>query len=328
MKAIVRRAYGGPEQLAIQQVPAPTARSGDVVVRVRALGLNRAEIYFRQGAWGDVHAISGIECVGEVAEDADGVLARGQLVIAMMGGMGRTIAGSYAEYTRVPRHNVVAIHNTHGLSFAELAAIPESYATAWTCLEGNLALQARQTLLIRGATSALGQAALNIAVRAGACVIVTVRDHSKADSLRELGAQCVVMEKTSLSEDVRREHPRGIDAVLDLVGTTTLLDSLKAVRRDGRVCLAGFLGGSEPVAQFQPLMHLPSGVHLSFFGSAFVFGSQDYPLDAVPFDSFFLRAAQGLYRAKPAHVFAFDEIVSAHRMMDRNATRGKVVVTM
>ena len=95
-----------------------------------------------------------------------------------MGGMGRTINGSYAEYTSVPVSNVVAIESE--LSWAELAAIPESYATAWTCLHRNLELKSGQTLVLRGATSALGQAALNIAAHAGANVIATTRNPDRA----------------------------------------------------------------------------------------------------------------------------------------------------
>ena len=137
----------------------------------------------------------------------------------------------------------------------------------------NLALAAGRTVLIRGATSALGQAAVNIAVGIGAQVIATTRNPDRLATLRALGAHDAMRDGASLSQECAEHHPKGIDAVLDLVGTSTLLDSLAMARPDGRVCMAGFLGGGEPLAGFDPLLHMPSGVHLSFFASAFTFGN-------------------------------------------------------
>ena len=324
MRAIVIKQYGGPEQLVLQDLPEPAPMPGHVVIEVEAFGLNHAEIYFRQGAWGEVAKVSGIECVGRVQADPDGRFRIGQTVAALMGGMGRTIDGSYAELTRVPAGNVVPIEAT--LPWEELAAMPESYATAWTCLMRNLALKPEQTILIRGATSALGQAALNIAAHAGAHVIATTRKPDRFATLQALGARETLIEAPKLAEQIRTRHPRGIDAVLDLVGNSTLLDSLAAVRPDGRVCMAGFLGGGAPIAAFDPLMNMPSGVHLSFFASAFTFGNADYPLSAIPLQRMVDRAASGAYKAKPARVFRFDEIQDAHRLMESNGANGKIVV--
>lgn len=326
MRAIVRQAFGGPEQLLIKEVPTPQAKAGEVLIRVGAFGLNRAEQYFRKGLWGDVAPISGIECVGEVESDVDGSLPRGQKVIALMGGMGRSIPGSYAEYVCVARSNVVAIDTN--LAWAELAAIPESYATAWSCLHDNVAIQAGQVIVIRGAGSALGKAAINIAVRAGAKVIATVRNVNNAASLTAAGVQDVLVEKAELSADIRARFPLGVDGVMDIVGNTTLFDSLRMVRRSGRVCLAGFLGGGAPITEFNPLMQLPSGAHLSFFASAFVYGTASYPLSDIPFQSIIDDVETGKYRAKPAQVFKFDDIQAAHRMLDAETAGGKIVVVI
>src|SRR5689334_14641865 len=169
MRAIVIKQYGGPEVLALEERPEPQAQLGQVVVDVKAFGLNRAETYMRSGAWGDVAEITGIECAGIVKSDAEGRFAPGQKVAALMGGMGRLINGSYAERVSVPATNVVPI--VTNLSWEEFAAISESYATAWSAVRGNLDLLPGQTLLVRGATSSLGQAAVNIAVELGARVI-------------------------------------------------------------------------------------------------------------------------------------------------------------
>ena len=325
MRAIARQDYGGPEQLLLQQVPDPEPLAGHVLIDVKAFGLNHAEIYFRTGAWGDVARVSGIECVGTVRADPDGRFAAAQRVATLMGGMGRTIDGSYAEQVRVRAAHVVPIDTT--LSWEDFAAIPESYTTAWTCLTRNLALAREQTLLIRGATSALGQAALNIATHAGARVIATTRNPQRLDSLMALGVHAAMLDDATLSRRIRERHPEGVDAALDLVGNSTLLDSLAAVRPDGRVCLAGFLGGGAPIAAFDPLAHMPSGVHLSFFAS-FMFGTPPYPLSDVPLQALVDRVAAGSYKAKPVKVFRFEDIQAAHRLMESNQANGKIVVRL
>src|SRR5882724_9050500 len=158
MKAMTIKEHGGPDQLVLAELPVPAPAQGEVLIRVKALGINRAETYMRKGAWGKVARVSGIECVGLVEQDTTGRFPKGGTVAAIMGGMGRTRNGSYAEYTCVPATNVFALDTD--LDWAELAAIPESYATAWSCLIHSLHLEKEQVLLVRGATSALGQAAL------------------------------------------------------------------------------------------------------------------------------------------------------------------------
>lgn len=326
MRAIVIKQYGGPSQLAIEEIPEPAPASGEVIIEVKAFGLNHAEIYFRKGLWGDVAKVSGIECVGLVKSDPDGRFRPGQKIVTLMGGMGRTINGSYAQFTRVPAANVVAIEST--LPWASLAAVPESYATAWTCLIRNLALKKGHVVLVRGATSALGQAAVNISAHLGARVIATTRNSARFATLREIGAEKTLLEGPNLAARIRKDFPDGIDAVLELVGTSTLLDSLAAVRPDGRVCMAGFLGGGDPISAFNPLLHMPSGVHLSFFASAFTYGNRDYPLSDIPFQTIVDRVADGAYHARPAKVFRFEQIQDAHRLMESNEANGKIVVTL
>lgn len=323
MRAIIIEKYGEPDVLAIQQRPDPVAKPGHVVIEVKAFGINHAETHMRKGEWPEITEISGIECAGLVKSDPDGRLKPGQKVVALMGGMGRRIAGSYAEYTNVPASNVVGVKTN--LPWEELAAIPESYATAWTCLHGNLSLASGQTIAIRGATSALGQAALNIAADAGARVIATTRNPQRAAMLEKLGAKEVMIETPQLSERLRELHPDGVDAVLDLVGNSTVLDSLVMVKRGGRVCEAGWLGGLAPIASFNPILQMPSGAHLSLFGS-FMFGTPQFPLSDVPMQKIVDRVADGTYRAKPAQVFRFDEIRDAHRQMESNQANGKLVV--
>lgn len=324
MKAIVRTRFGGPEVLGVADRPVPAVKPGCVLIRVRAFGLNRAELYMRRGLWGDVAEVSGIECAGSVVLDATGTLREGQTVVALMGGMGRTIDGSYAEYVLVPATNVVPIETS--LDWEHLAALPEAYAVAWTCLHRNLEVRAGQLLVVRGGTSSLGQAAIDIACQLGVEVIASSRRPEGKALLRSRGAAHAVTNADELC--AAPDWPGGkVDAVLDLIGNRTVLDSMRAARRGGRVCLAGFLGGLAPLADFDPLSQMPSGVHLSFFGS-FNFGTANFALSDVPMQQIVDFESSGLYRGKPAHVFGLSEVPIAHALMERNEAVGKCVVLL
>jgi NADPH:quinone reductase-like Zn-dependent oxidoreductase len=323
MRAIVITEPGGPEVLQIQEVADPVPGDQEVLIAVKAFGVNHAETHMRKGEWPEATPISGIEAVGTVVSDPSGVLAGGTTVLTIMGGLGRTRNGSYAEYTVAPAANVARIETS--LDWTDLAAIPESYATAWLALHGNLELEAGQWLLVRGATSALGQAAVNIASDLGARVIATTRRESRVPLLRSLGAEGVVIESGAVAGEVRELAPGGADRVLDLVGNSALRDSLQAARVKGRVCQAGFLGGLGPVADFLPAFDMPSGVQFSFFGS-FEVGTPACPISAIPFGDIVAKAEAGVYQAKPARVFAFEEIADAHRVMEAGEAAGKLVV--
>jgi NADPH:quinone reductase len=267
MRAIVIEKFGGPDCLVYEDLPEPEPMAGQVVIEVKAFGLNHAEMHMRRGEWAEAAPVSGIECVGLVKAAPGGEFPVGAKVAALMGGLGRTINGSCAEYTRALASNVALIESD--LPWAELAAIPETYATAWTCLFRNLEIAQGQTLVIRGGTSSFGQAAIQLAVNAGARVIATTRN--------------------------------------------------------GRACLAGWLGGLGPIRDFNPLLQMASGVYLTFFGS-FVFGKPGFPLSDVPLQAIAEQAAAGRLKAKPTRVFRFEEIREAHRVMEAGEARGKMVV--
>ena len=324
MRAMVITEPGGPEVLQIQEVADPVPGDGEVLIAVKAFGVNHAETHMRKGEWPEATPISGIEAVGTVVTDPSGVLAEGTKVLTIMGGLGRTRNGSYAQYTAAPAANVAPVETS--LDWADLAAIPESYATAWLALHGNLELKDGQSLLVRGATSALGQAAVNIASDLGARVIATTRREDRTGLLRSLGAEGVVIESGAIAGEVRKLVADGADRMLDLVGNSVLRDSLQAVRVTGRLCQAGFLGGLGPVADFLPAFDMPSGVQFSFFGS-FEVGNPAYPISAIPFQDIVAKAEAGVYQAKPARVFAFEEIADAHRIMEAGEAAGKLVVT-
>jgi NADPH2:quinone reductase len=309
--------------LEIREIPEPEPKAGHAMIEVKAFGINHAEMHMRKGEWAEIADVSGIECVGLIKSCPGGEFAIGTKAAALMGGLGRTINGSYAEFTRAPVSNVAAIESD--LSWADLAAIPETYATAWTCLFRNLEIAGGQTLVIRGATSSFGQAAVNMAVNTGARVIATTRNRERFGLLEGLGVERVEVEGQELSK--RIDETKRIDAVLDLVGNSTILDSLAMLRRGGRACLAGWLGGLAPIADFNPLLQMASGVYLTFFGS-FVFGTRGFPLSDVPLQAIAGDLAAGRYKAKPSRVFRFEDIREAHRVMDAHQANGKMVVVV
>ena len=322
MKAIIISSYGGPEVLAVAELPDPVPAADEVLIAVRAFGLNHAEAYMRSGTFGEVAQVTGIECAGTVVTDPSGRLAAGTAVVAILGGMGRTRNGSYAELVTVPAGNVVEVSTS--LPWTDLAALPEVYATAWAGLRQNLDLRPGQTVLIRGATSALGQAAVNVAAEQGATVIATTRTPDRAALLERIGAKTVLIDDGRLAD----QQSGLADCVFDLVGNRVLRDSLRLVRPHGRVCQLGFLGGLEPVTDFNPIADLPSGVQFSFYGSAFVLGTKEFPLTEIPLTELIGKAESGRYQAKPARVFGFDDIVEAHQVMESGLAGGKMTVSV
>src|SRR6201996_8156910 len=294
MRAIVLEKFGGLDSLVYTDIPKPLPKEGEVVIKVRGFGINHAELHMRRGEWAEAAEVSGIECVGIVDSCPGGEFPVGAKVAALMGGLGRTINGSYAEYTRVRAANVALIESE--LPWSQLAALPETFATAWTCLFRNLKLSAGQTIVIRGSTSSFGQAAVKMAVAAGARVIATARSTNRSPLLEGLGASRVELERRDLASNIA--EAKQLDAVLDLVGNRTILDSLDMLRRGGTACLAGWLGGLDPIGDFNPLLRMPSGVNLNFLGS-FVFGEPGFPLSDVPLGDIAQQVADGKLDAAP-----------------------------
>jgi NADPH:quinone reductase-like Zn-dependent oxidoreductase len=164
-----------------------------------------------------------------------------------------------------------------------------------------------------------------MSVAAGARVIATSRTRERFAMLEKLGVARVELEARDLAAHIA--EAKQLDAVLDLVGNSTILDSLDMLRRGGSACLAGWLGGLDPIGDFNPLARMASGVNLNFFGS-FVFGTPGFPLSDVPLQDIARQVASGRLEAAPSHVFSFDEIHQAHRIMEAGEAGGKMVVVL
>jgi NADPH:quinone reductase len=323
MRAITITKFGPPSVLKILPYPIPTPSKDEVLIHVRAFGLNHAEMHMRRGEWDEWNAITGLECVGTVELDTSGHLSKGEKVIALMGGMGRNRPGGYGEYVTCPASNVLKVETK--LPWAELAAIPEVYATAWSCLFTVLNLQKGERLLIRGATSTIGQAALHLAVDLGAKVTATSRRKERFDLLRSWGAEDVVLEQTPLAPTF--DGKQKFDKTLNLRGNIALLDSLSLTRAGGRMLQAGWLGGLAPVKDFNPMIEMEVGVHFSLFHGK-VLGNEDFPLSRIPMQKIVSKIEEGKWDAKPMKVYKFEEeeVQKAHGELEGHNVGGKIVV--
>ncbi len=320
MKAAVIRGPGAPEVLAIEELPVPKPAPGWILIRVKAFGLNRSELFTRQGLSPSVRfpRVLGIEAVGVVENAPGGEFKPGQTVATAMGGMGRAFDGSYAEYTSVPARQVQAI--TTSLDWDTLGALPEMMQTAWGALNSALRLKAGQSLLIRGGTTSVGLAATVLAKRQGATVTATTRKADRESMLRDNGADHVFIDNGEIAGDVRRVFPDGVDKVLELIGTTTLLDSLQSAARFGSVCMTGMVGNAWELHHFSPMAAIPSTVNLTTYSG----GSQDF-ID-TPLQTVVNEVQAGRMTPKIGRVFQLDDIVEAHRCMQDNAAGGKIVI--
>ncbi|MFF5518611.1 zinc-binding dehydrogenase [Streptomyces coeruleorubidus] len=316
---------GGPDVLQPRELPRPEPRDGWTLVRVTAFGLNRSELFTRRGLSPSVRfpRVLGIECVGIVESSSDPGLSAGTTVAAAMGGMGRRFDGSYAEYTLLPTAQLMPV--TSRLPWHVLAAVPESFLTAYGSLE---ALEPRpgHRLLIRGATSSVGMAALALAAQRGVEVAATTRDPGKGPKLLRHGADHVVVDQGGgLGADVRAIWPDGADRVLDLVGGVTVLDSLRLLAPGGRVCNSGILSDQWIIPEFEPLEDIPSGATLTTFSSSSV-NTGEWARRAL--QEHLDEVEKGGRQVLIDRVFPLDEVAAAHHHMEANRAVGKVVAVV
>lgn len=320
MRAVVLTAPGPVANLVIETLPVPEPAPGWVRIKVMAFGLNRSELHTRLGLAEGVTfpRVLGIEAVGIVDAAPDSDLEPGQQVVAMMGGMGRTFDGGYADYTVVPRSQVIAFSSD--LPWQVIGAVPETLQTAYGSLTTGLDLQRGQSLLVRGGTSSVGLAAVSVAMDLGATVIATTRQPDRVEALKAHGVDHVVLDTGRVVDDVRRIVPAGVHAALELVGTPTLPDTLRSTRVHGTVCFTGMLSNQWVVPDFYPIEYLPRGVRLTAYGG----GSADLPGRVL--QSYLDGLATGSVTLGPTQVHQFNEIRSAHSDMEHNRTFGKHVV--
>jgi NADPH2:quinone reductase len=322
MRAVVLDHPGPPEVLQVREVPVPAPGPGDVLIRVRAFGLNRSELHFRQGVAesGSLPRIPGIEATGVVASAPGTDLREGTQVMTLMGGMGRAFDGGYAEYVLVPAKQVIPFRSA--LPWEQLGAVPEMLQTAYGSLTVGLQAQPGQSLLVRGGTSSIGLALAVLAKRHGLTVLSTTRRPEARAQLEHVGVDHVLIDDGDLAAQVRHLQPTGVDAAVELVGVNTLKDTLRAVRTGGTVCFTGMLSDQWTIDSFYPMDWLPNGVRLTAYSGE----AADLPAHVL--QAFLDDVATGDALIPLGTVYGIDDIVEAHRDMETGRVGGKGVVLL
>ncbi len=305
MHAVVLDAPGPPEALRIRELPVPEPRPGWVLIRVKAFGINRSELHTRLGLAQGVTfpRVLGIEATGVVAAAPGGEFEDGQQVAAMMGGMGRTFDGGYAEFTSVPATQVIPFRSE---------------------LDGSLTVgvdaQPGQTLLIRGGTSSVGMATAILAKDRGLTVLSTTRQPDRVAALKAIGVDHVLLDDGDVAAQARAIVPDGVQAAIELVGTNTLPDTLRATAVHGVVCFTGMLSNQWTVADFYPIEYIPTGVRLTAYGG----DAADLPTDVL--QAYLDAVAAGRLTVPIHRTYTLDEIAQAHADMEHGRATGKLVV--
>lgn len=338
MKAVRFHEHGGPDVLRYEDAPDPERRPGDVIVRVRACALNHLDLWNRRGMERvrfRLPHILGADVAGEVVESDDSGVRAGQRVLLQPGlSCGRCAAcldgrdnecprydvlgsqsdGGYAELVRVPIQNVVPIPDAIG--FVEAAAFPLTFLTAWHMLVTRGRLQAGEDVLVLGAGSGVGQAAIQIAALLGARVIATAGTDEKLAKAREIGAHEVINHHTQpIGDEVRRlTDKRGVDVVIEHVGVATWEQSLKSLAKGGRLVTCGATTGYDAKIDLRFLFTRQYSVMGSYMGTK----------------AELLRAAQFFFAGhlKPIvdTTFPLARAAEAHERLERRAQFGKIVL--
>ena len=315
MEAVVLNGVTPAEQVTLSEVDIPEVRPGWVLVKVKAFGMNHSEQILRlheiENDYIQKSIIPGIECVGEVVNPSDSHFEKGQKVVALMGGMGREFHGSYAEYALLPVHHIFRVDTS--LSWKEMAAVPETYFTAWGSLFECLHLTKKDVLLIRGATCALGYAAMQIAKAIGSKVIATTHKESKLPLLK-------AADEAVLDTGKMQGRLSGVTKALELVGPKTLYDTLHCMEKGGIVCHTGILGGVYALNGFDPIKFIPNGVYLTGFYS-------NAPSQEAMDNIFSFIDDNNLSPCIGAE-YDFSEIKEACMALDSGKVNGKIVVSM
>ena len=330
MRAVVLESHGGPEVLVVREVPVPQPGPDEVLVRVHATALNRADLLQRRGLYPNpfpgVLDIPGMEFAGEVVEATASTAASHHRASRWKSGdhvMGIVSGGAYAEYLTIPAAQ--AMRTPRGMALVDAAAIPEVFITAWDALVVQGGLRPRQTALVHAGASGVGTAAIQICRAMGSRIIVTC-SRTKVQACRDLGADLVVdYAKDDFTKSVAEfTDGGGVEVVLDVIGGDYTVRNVACLARKGRIIQVGTMAG--PSVNFDVASLMPK--RAAIIGTVLrprpkeekIAVSQAFAEALLPdFDA-------GVLKPVIDRRFTLDEIVQAHEHMEANANIGKIVV--
>lgn len=326
MRAVVITKPGGPEVLELRDVPKPSPSYGQVLVRVRATALNRADVLQRQGRYpapADSPAdVPGMELAGEIAEIGEGVSRWrvGQRVFGIVGG------GAYAEF--VVTHERLLAEIPNALSYEQAAAVPEAFITAHDALVTQAQLRASETVLIHAVASGVGLAAVQLTRALGAIPFGTARGKGKIERARELGLEDGWEATGELQEMAvhakRWSGGRGMNVVLDLVGGAYFPASVEAMAPLGRLMIIGTMAGREATIPLGRVLSSRITIRGTMLrGRALeekIAATRAFEDQVVPLFS------RGILRAVVDREFALADVRAAHMRMEANESIGKIVL--
>ncbi len=324
MQAIVFDEFGGPEVLTTREVARPEVRPHDLLVANASIGVNRADMSHRKGAYGRANFgdsdIMGLEIAGTVVDMGSQVRGYtiGDRVMGIVGG------GAYAELSRIDHR--MAMHVPPGLALREAGAVAEVFVTAHEALFHLARLQAGESVLIHAAAGGVGSAAVQLAHAAGARVFATAGG-DKRGAVERFGADEVIDYRTDDFQSVvaRKTHGQGVDVVIDFVGPSYLERNVRSLAVGGRLVVVGLLGGTEgAVLPMDVLLYR----HLQIFGT--VMKSRPPEVKQAMVQRFAQRwldaLAGGVIRPVIDSTYALCEAAQAHRRMESGESVGKILL--
>ncbi|MHA7190023.1 NAD(P)H-quinone oxidoreductase [Arthrobacter sp. MDT2-16] len=323
MRAVVIEGAGGPDVLAVRDVPEPVVRPGEVLIDVVAAGLNRADVQQRRGLYPPPEGASslpGLEVSGRIADAGDSAFAVGDAVVALLAG------GGYAEKVAVPAGQVVRAPD--GVDLVEAAGLPETAATVWSNLVLQAGLAAGEDVLIHGASGGIGVMAVQVSLALGAVPHVTAGSAAKLGIARSLGVRTLInyREQDFVEELRSATGGRGMDVILDVVGAKYLARNVESLAPGGRLVVIGLQGGATAELDLGMLM----GKRASVAGTtlrARPVGEKTAIMAAVR-DQVWPLVASGAVKPFVGRTYPLAQVAEAHTFFDAGEHTGKILLVM